>query len=165
MTANPHPHSHSHSHPHSHPSEPSTKDPPLSAEHERIQLFLEAHFGALSRPAKVAPTTAEEDDADLYGATGEEEDEDEDLLTLIVELDGAKARVDLISMVRLFLLLRVRATRGGADNEQKVESESEDLGRRVEAVLEMAASTVKPLSLTFMGGGLGSMKGEEVLVA
>jgi cleavage and polyadenylation specificity factor subunit 3 len=106
VTANPHPHSHSHSHSHahSHPSDPPTKDPPLSAEHERIQLFLEAHFGALSRPTKVEPTmTAEEDDADLYGAVEEDKDEDEDLLTLIVELDGAKARVDLISMVRLSL--------------------------------------------------------------
>lgn len=31
-------------------------------------------------------------------------------------------------------------------------------------MLEMAVSTVKPLSLTFMGGGLDNVKGEEVVV-
>jgi cleavage and polyadenylation specificity factor subunit 3 len=48
---------------------------------------------------------------------------------------------------------------------QKVESESDDLRRRVEGVLEMAASTVKPLSLTFMGGGLDGLKGGEIMAA
>lgn len=48
---------------------------------------------------------------------------------------------------------------------QKVESESEELRKRVEAVLEMAVSTVKPLSLTFMGGGLDNVKGEEIVVS
>jgi hypothetical protein len=44
---------------------------------------------------KKEPLTGDNDE--LYG----EQDEDEDLLTLVVELDGAKARVDLITMVRL----------------------------------------------------------------
>jgi cleavage and polyadenylation specificity factor subunit 3 len=35
-----------------------------------------------------------------------------------------------------------------------VESESEDLKRRVEAVVEMAMATMKPLSLAFIGQGL-----------
>jgi cleavage and polyadenylation specificity factor subunit 3 len=52
-----------------------------------------------------------------------------------------------------------------ADPEQKVESTSEALRKRVESVLEMAASTVKPLSLTFMGEGLDRVKAETVVQA
>lgn len=89
MTSNPHPHSHSHSHSHNHPDSTSAS---LSPEHQRIQIFLEAHFGPLGPSSK-----KEDEDEGIY-------DEDEDLMTLIVELDGAKARVDLISMVSILKL-------------------------------------------------------------
>ncbi|WVQ83623.1 endoribonuclease YSH1 [Cryptococcus sp. DSM 104549] len=59
---------------------------------------------------------------------------EDDLLTMEVKVDDAVAKVDLISM--------------------RVESESADLRRRVETVLEMALATVKPLSQSFIGNGL-----------
>jgi len=46
-----------------------------------------------------------------------------------------------------------------------VECESEELRRRVEAVVEMALATTKPLSLAFIGQGADLVKGEEVMAA
>ncbi|WWD16619.1 endoribonuclease YSH1 [Kwoniella shandongensis] len=62
------------------------------------------------------------------------EGEEDDLLVMEVKVDNAIARIDLISM--------------------RVESESADLKKRVEMVLEMALTTLKPLSQTFMGSGV-----------
>jgi cleavage and polyadenylation specificity factor subunit 3 len=42
--------------------------------------------------------------------------------------------------------------------DQKVDSESEELKRRVEAVVEMAMTTITPLSRLFMGSGLEQVK-------
>ena len=39
-----------------------------------------------------------------------------------------------------------------------MESENEDLKRRVESVLEMALTTMRPLSMSFIGQGLGDLK-------
>lgn len=74
-------------------------------------MFLEAHFGQVSRPkafsskaqdgkpeAKSETTGNAEDvkDADV------DEDEDDDLLVMDVQVDTVKARIDLISMVSIF---------------------------------------------------------------
>lgn len=75
MTSNPHPHSHSHSH--SHESKGKGKQAAIP-EFDKLQLFLEAHFGNVSGP---------------------ESSDDDDLLTLEVKVDGQVARLDLISMV------------------------------------------------------------------
>jgi cleavage and polyadenylation specificity factor subunit 3 len=84
VTSNPHPHScHAHSHPHADPSAKGNGSSPSSDEFDDLRLFLEAHFGEVTAPKR----------------TVENGDEDE-LLVMDVEVDGTKARVDLISMVR-----------------------------------------------------------------
>jgi cleavage and polyadenylation specificity factor subunit 3 len=88
VTSNPHPHScHAHPHPqtHSHaaPSVKGNGSSPSSDEFDDLRLFLEAHFGEVTAPKR----------------TVEDGDEDE-LLVMDVDVDGTKARVDLISMVR-----------------------------------------------------------------
>jgi len=45
---------------------------------------------------------------------------------------------------------------------QRVESENEQLKKRIEAVLEMALATMTPLSLAFVGQGLDHLKPESV---
>lgn len=47
-----------------------------------------------------------------------------------------------------------------ADTSQKVESKSDELRGRVEAVIEMAMTTITPLSRLFMGSELGQVKAE-----
>ncbi|KAK1927405.1 putative cleavage and polyadenylation specificity factor [Papiliotrema laurentii] len=71
-----------------------------------------------------------------------ENDDSDDLLALEIKVDNLTARLDLISM--------------------RVESENEALKRRVEGVLEMALATMTPLSLAFLGQGIGQMKTESV---
>lgn len=95
-------------------------------------MFLEAHFGEVSRPgvAGHAPDGDGENNGDRDGET----DENDGLLAMTVRVDGAEATVDLISM--------------------KVASESDELRERVEAVLEMALTTVTPLSRLYAGQGL-----------
>ncbi|OCF74850.1 endoribonuclease YSH1 [Kwoniella mangroviensis CBS 8886] len=62
------------------------------------------------------------------------EGEEDELLVMTVKIDEVMAKVDLISM--------------------RVESDSPDLKRRVETVLEMALTTLKPLSRSFIGSGV-----------
>ena len=50
------------------------------------------------------------------------------------------------------------------DHNKRVESESEDLKRRVESVVEMALATMRPLSLAFVGQGLDQLRSVEVAV-
>ena len=45
---------------------------------------------------------------------------------------------------------------------QHVECDSEELRHRVQAVVEMAAATMKPLSQTFIGQGAEQVKSEPV---
>ncbi|RSH94523.1 endoribonuclease ysh1 [Saitozyma podzolica] len=106
-----------------HPSAKGNGSSPSSDEFDDLRLFLEAHFGEVTAPNR----------------TVEDGDEDE-LLVMDVDVDGTKARVDLISM--------------------KVESESDELRSRVEAVIEMAMTTITPLSRLFMGSELGQVKAE-----
>lgn len=92
-------------------------------------MFLEAHFGDVTRPST---------------HNHEGEGDDDDLLAMKVSVDGAVATVDLISM--------------------KVASESDELRERIEAVLEMALTTMTPLSRLYAGQGLEEVK-EEVSAA
>ncbi|TYJ58751.1 endoribonuclease YSH1 [Cryptococcus floricola] len=62
------------------------------------------------------------------------QDGEEEWLSMEVKIDNHEAKIDLITM--------------------KVESDNVDLQKRVENVLEMALTTVKSLSQTFMGSGL-----------
>jgi cleavage and polyadenylation specificity factor subunit 3 len=68
--------------------------------------------------------------------------DEDDLLTMDVTVDGVKARLDLITM--------------------RVDSESADLKRRVEGVVEMALATMKPLSRAFVGQGLDVVRNSEI---
>jgi cleavage and polyadenylation specificity factor subunit 3 len=95
-------------------------------------MFLEAHFGDVTKPASIVPDGSEDD-----------------LLVMRVTVDNVVATVDLISMVSG----RARSW-GLSDNEQKVECESEELKARVEGVLEMALTTITPLSRLFAGQAL-----------
>lgn len=67
------------------------------------------------------------------------EDDEDDLMVVNVRVDEEVARVDLINM--------------------KVECGDDDLKRRVEAVVEMAMATMRPLSRSFVGSGLEAVKG------
>lgn len=116
--------SHSHSHPHA--------DVDIgSADITRIQhlvMFLEAHFGdvELHMPEEV------EDDP--------EQGEDSNEPSLLVSLDEAEARINLISMT--------------------VVSSHELLRKRVEIILDMAVSTVSSLAESFISGvSTGSKEG------
>ena len=101
MTSKPHVHSCGHAHSHAHSNgttgiaaddsedsgKRSKKKKPtrdLTAEFDKIRMFLEAHFGTVS---------------DLRTELKQGAEDEDELLTLDVELDGVKASVDLISMV------------------------------------------------------------------
>ncbi|KAL7424153.1 endoribonuclease ysh1 [Cryptotrichosporon argae] len=128
----PHPHSHhrhAHAHDHdlAHDAKP-TRDaagelvPPATRadELDTLHMFLDAHFGDVSRPRR------EVDDGD-----------EDELLVMDVKVDDAVARLDLISM--------------------KVTCESDELRKRVEAVVEMALTTMMPLSRLFIGAGAAAV--------
>jgi cleavage and polyadenylation specificity factor subunit 3 len=87
VTSKPHVHSCGHSHG-TRKKKKATRE--LTAEFDKISTFLEAHFGTVS---------------DLRTTMHEGTEDEDELLTLDVELDGVKASVDLISMVSLLSLL------------------------------------------------------------
>ncbi|WVO24120.1 endoribonuclease YSH1 [Cryptococcus decagattii] len=142
LTASPNKHAcnHSHSHSHSHsdlhsntyPGDKSAKVVASNPEFERLRMFLEAHFGHVEGP-NLRPPVAQGADGE-ENENGENDKDGDDWLTMDVKLDNHTARIDLISM--------------------RVDSESAELQKRVETVLEMALTTVKSLSQTFLGGGL-----------
>ena len=82
VTSKPHVHSCGHSHSHTGKKKKPTRE--LTAEFDKIRMFLESHFGSVS---------------DLRTQMKEGPEDEDELLTLDVELDGVKASVDLISMV------------------------------------------------------------------
>lgn len=134
LTASPNKHAcnHSHSHsdlqPHTYPGDKSAKEVASNPEFERLRMFLEAHFGHVEGP-NLRPPLPRGADGD-----GNDDQDGDDWLTMDVKLDNHTARIDLISM--------------------RVDSESIELQKRVETVVEMALTTVKSLSQTFLGGGL-----------
>ncbi|KIM78904.1 hypothetical protein PILCRDRAFT_75071 [Piloderma croceum F 1598] len=109
-------HSHSHSHPHADVDNESADMTRI----RRLVMFLEAHFGdvELHMPEEI------EDDP--------EQGEDSNEPSLLVSLDEADARINLVSMT--------------------VVSSHEALRKRVETILDMAVSTVGSLSESFMSG-------------
>ncbi|KAF9010685.1 beta-lactamase-like protein [Cyathus striatus] len=114
-----HQHSHSHSKSHSHPHA-DHEDPSSVTRIQRIAMFLEAHFGEVE-----LHMPDEEELQDLEH--GEEHDHEPSLL---VRLDEADARINLLSLT--------------------VKSSNEALRKRVEAVLDMAVTTVSSLSEAFV---------------
>lgn len=89
---------------------------------QRLGMFLEAHFGEVEY--HMPDEDSETEQEGLVASQGEP--------SFLIQLDDAEARINLLSMT--------------------VDSSSEVLRRRVEAVLEMAMSTVSSLSESFMSG-------------
>lgn len=137
MTAGTQTHRHEHEH-HPHSDHDYTHNSMTRI--QRLGLFLEAHFG----------------DVEYHMPDEELETEEEELTSqgepsFLIQLDDAEARINLLSMVRpshsiLYLFPR------SCHDAQTVDSSSEALRRRVEAVLEMAVSTVSSLSESFASG-------------
>ncbi|TDL24172.1 Metallo-hydrolase/oxidoreductase [Rickenella mellea] len=107
--------SHSHSHPHGDAPEENSL-----ARIQKLAMFLEAHFGEveLHMPEQTK--------------TDETEEEYIDEPSLLIQLDDAEARINLISMT--------------------VVSASESLKKRVESILDMAVTTVSSLSELYAAG-------------
>ncbi|KAH7924266.1 Metallo-hydrolase oxidoreductase [Leucogyrophana mollusca] len=108
------PHVHPHSHPHA-----DAHDNPSVTRVQRLAWFLEAHFGEVELHM---PDVSDD----------HEQGEDSNEPSLLVRLDEADARINLLTLV--------------------VESESEALRKRVETVLDMAVSTVSSLTESFTSG-------------
>lgn len=126
-----HPHSHAaetHSHPHADPEIESSS----ALRIQRLAMFLEAHFGEVELHM---PDTSEEPEQ------GESDSEP----LLLVQHDGAEAQISLISLVSKTLTYRCR----DIDFFQTVNSSNEALRKRVEAVLDMAVTTVSSLAESF----------------
>ncbi|KAG2016263.1 endoribonuclease ysh1, variant 2 [Coprinopsis cinerea AmutBmut pab1-1] len=121
-----HPHSHSHSH-HQHPHADLEGESSSVTRIQRLAMFLEAHFGEVELHYPDEETeqrdNAEED---------EEEEEEEREPALLVRLDEAFAQINLLSLT--------------------VSSPNEALRKRVEAVLDMALTTVSSLTESFTSG-------------
>lgn len=120
-----HKHSHgSHLHKHEHPHANAEGELASMTRVQRLAMFLEAHFGEVEfhQPDEEGSDSEEKE-------AGERNDEEPSLL---VRLDEADARIDLISL--------------------RVTSSNEALKRRVEAVLDMAVTTVSSLSEAFSSG-------------
>ncbi|EIN11863.1 Metallo-hydrolase/oxidoreductase, partial [Punctularia strigosozonata HHB-11173 SS5] len=115
-------HSHSHDHDHHHPHADDETESATVMRIQRLAMFLEAHFGEVEL---YMPDNAPDADREA-GEDGENEP------SLFVALDEADARINLATMT--------------------VTSSSEALRKRVEAVLEMAVSTVTSLADTFSSG-------------
>ena len=105
---------------------------------QRLGMFLEAHFGDVEYHMPDEDMGVEQEEPTSRGEP-----------SFLIQLDDAEARINLLSMVTFspnhlfFLLIKYVQT---------VDSSSEALRRRVEAVLEMAASTVSSLSESFVSG-------------
>ncbi|KIK09790.1 hypothetical protein K443DRAFT_671113 [Laccaria amethystina LaAM-08-1] len=109
-------HPHSHSHPHADPDGDAAEVIRI----RRLALFLEAHFGEVELHM---PDVSEEEP---------EHGENDREASLLVRLDEADARINLLSLA--------------------VTSTNEALRKRVEAVLDMAVTTVSSLTESFFSG-------------
>jgi cleavage and polyadenylation specificity factor subunit 3 len=107
---------------------------------QRLGLFLEAHFGEVEYHMPDEESETEEEELTSHGEP-----------SFLIQLDDADARINLLSMVRPSLFISYLFPRL-CQNPQTVDSSSEALRRRVEAVLEMAVSTVSSLSESFESG-------------
>jgi len=107
---------------------------------QRLGLFLEAHFGEVEYHMPDEEPETEEEELPSNGEP-----------SFLIQLDDAEARINLLSMVRPSLSISYLSPRLCHDA-QTVDSGSEALRRRVEAVLEMAVSTVSSISESFASG-------------
>lgn len=161
VTTSSHSHSHSHppalDHPHPHSDESYLTNPMIRI--QRLGMFLEAHFGEVEYhmpEEELEPAQEEMEQGETTSPPHAAEP------SFLIQLDEADARINLISMVRhsftcptIFPLLRGFPVDCLADPivfVQTVESDSETVRKRVEAVLQMAVSTVSSLSETFVSG-------------
>lgn len=104
---------------------------------QRLGMFLEAHFGDVEYHMPDEDMGVEQEGPTSGGEP-----------SFLIQLDDAEARINLLSMVNSTLgafCLLIKYV-------QTVDSSSDALRRRVEAVLEMAASTVSSLSESFVSG-------------
>ncbi|KAF7793827.1 hypothetical protein EIP86_004948 [Pleurotus ostreatoroseus] len=136
-----HPHSHSHAPKHAHPHADTEDGNPALTRIRNLAMFLEAHFGEVELHM---PETSMES----------EQGEDGNEPTLLVRLDEADAKINLLSMVSntqtmpsLIPLIECYVS-----NLQTVSSNNEGLQKRVEAVLDMALSTVSSLDEQYSSG-------------
>ncbi|PPQ90538.1 hypothetical protein CVT25_015852 [Psilocybe cyanescens] len=125
LTSHTHSHSHSHSDAATYTHPHADPDPETSSNMriQRLAMFLEAHFGEVELHM---PETSDEEPE-----LGEEDREREP--SFLVRLDDAQAQIGLITLA--------------------VDSANDVLKKRVEAVLDMAITTVSSLSESFMSGG------------
>lgn len=137
MTAHSHDHSPDAAHTHAHPHADSEHSG--QSRIQRLAMFLSAHFGDVELHMPDADA-----DADEGGQANEP--------SLLVRLDEADARINLLSLVRP---VSSRTTRPITHSffrtraRQTVSSPNPPLKRRVEAVLDMALSTISSLSEAF----------------
>ncbi|KAH6897627.1 mRNA 3'-end-processing protein YSH1 [Coprinopsis sp. MPI-PUGE-AT-0042] len=133
-------HSHSHEH-HAHPHADLEGEPSSVTRIQRLAMFLEAHFGEveLHMPDEDAeeeePKPKKDDEDEEKDAEDGEDEEDtarREEPALLVRLDEAFAQISLLSLT--------------------VTSTSDSLRKRVEAVLDMALTTVSSLSEAFSSG-------------
>lgn len=106
---------------------------------QRLIMFLEAHFGKVELHMP--------DETDEEHEQGENENEP----WLVVRLDEADAQINLLTLVR-DSLYSVRVMVMIVELLQSVSSTNEALKKRVEAVLDMAVTTVSSLSESFTSG-------------
>jgi cleavage and polyadenylation specificity factor subunit 3 len=137
VTAGTQTHRHEHEH-HPHSDHDYTHNPMIRI--QRLGLFLEAHFGEVEYHMPDEESETEEEELTSHGEP-----------SFLIQLDDADARINLLSMVRPSLSISYLFPRL-CQNPQTVDSSSEALRRRVEAVLEMAVSTVSSLSESFESG-------------
>jgi len=115
---------HRHDHEHHPHSDHDYKHNPM-VRIQRLGMFLEAHFGEVEYHEYHMPEEDSETEQEgLVASQGEP--------SFLIQLEDAEARINLLSMT--------------------VDSSSETLRRRVEAVLEIALSAVSSLSESFMSG-------------
>ncbi|ORY23435.1 Endoribonuclease YSH1 [Naematelia encephala] len=129
------PHSHSHSHSHSYSHSETTTTQSQSSTRQVLDL---SDFARLHMFLQAHFGDVSEP------RTSVPEGDEDDLLVIKVNVDEVIARLDLISM--------------------RVECENTDLKRRVESVVEMALSTMQPLSRSFIGHGLDIAREQAIVV-
>jgi cleavage and polyadenylation specificity factor subunit 3 len=126
----------SHSHSHNHVHADSEDEGAGMQRIQRVAMFLEAHFG----------------DVELYipddGVPDAEEGAEELGPTLAINLDDAEAVIHLETMVGRLHAICIHTAYSFVL--QTVSSSDDNLRRRVEAVLDMASTTVTSLSDAFV---------------
>ncbi|EPQ57057.1 hypothetical protein GLOTRDRAFT_73592 [Gloeophyllum trabeum ATCC 11539] len=138
LTTHPHSHSHGHEHAHAHPHADAAHELADVTRIQRLAMFLEAHFGDVELHMPDSSSSSSSPPPPDPAADPEDND-----ASLLVRLDEADARINLVTMT--------------------VTSGHDALRKRVECVLEMALTTVSSLAETFVSGGPLASVGEGAL--